>query len=83
MNDLLRIDHINSLPQPLMARTFGGGDWEVEFICVETGCMRINVCGPSQNTHIDEVLYFVDDAGTKHSTDSFYSDFEEEVQEAK
>jgi hypothetical protein len=75
MSDLLRLDYINSLPQPFTARLAGGDDWEVDLICVETGGMTINVCGLCQNTHIGEVLYFLDADGTRHDSDSFYSDY--------
>lgn len=75
MSDLLRIGYINDLPQPFMAKLLGGDEWEVLFICVETGCMTINVCGLSQPTHINEVDYFVDADGGKHDSETFYSDY--------
>ncbi|MBY5961928.1 hypothetical protein [Marinobacter nauticus] len=76
MSDLLKMDHINSLPQPFIAKLLGGDEWEVLFLCVETGCMTINACGFSQPTHIDEVNYFIDSEGNKHEPDTFYTDSE-------
>lgn len=75
MTDLLNIEFINGLPQPFMAELYSGDEWEVDSICVETGCMSILVCGLLQNLHISEVNYFRDMNGNKHDVDSFYSDY--------
>ena len=75
MEDLLRMDHINSLPQPFIARLWGDDEWPVEFICVETGCMRIDVVGKGQNMHIGDVKCFIDVDGEEHDTETFYTDF--------
>lgn len=77
-SDLLRMDYINSLPQPFVARMFGGAEWEVADIDVETGLMRILVCGKIQPTHIGEVSHFRDMDGAVHSADSFYCESEGE-----
>lgn len=77
MKDLLRIDYINSLPQPFMATFYGGDEWPVYEICVDTGCMTIDVCGKSQPMHIDNVKHFTDIDGDVHDVDTFYSDYEE------
>lgn len=75
MSDLLRMDHINSLPQPFIA-TFAGGDkWPVYDIDVETGLLRIDVVGKLQVMHIGEVLEFTDESGVVHDVDSFYCDY--------
>ena len=77
MSDLLRMDHINSLPQPFIATFCGGDEWPVVDICVETGCLRIDVVGKLQPMHISDVMHFTDEAGVKHDTETFYSDYEE------
>lgn len=47
MIDVLRMDHINSLPQPFLVRFCGDKDWwwPVHDFEVGTGLMRIDVCG--------------------------------------
>ena len=76
MSDLLRMDHINSLPQPFMATFVGGDVWPVVDICVETGCLRIDVVGKLQPMHIGDVHFFTDEAGENHEAEEFYSDYE-------
>ena len=75
MGDLLRIDHINSLPQPFMATFWGGDEWPVLLIDVQTGLMTIDVVGKSQNMHIDDVKHFTDIDGTDHDVATFYCDY--------
>ena len=65
MTDLLRLDFINSLPQPLWVRQWGRETFDCPLydICVETGLMRIDVCGLLDRLHIRDVAQFKDDAG--------------------
>lgn len=79
MSDLLRMDFINSLTQPLWVRQWGreSFDWPVYDICVETGLMRIDVCGKLDKLHICDIAQFKDDYGTVYDSDVFYSDYEE------
>jgi len=74
MPDLLRIDYINSLHQPLVVRLLGEKEpmWELHDIDVETGLLRINVCGKLQAMHISDIGDFVDMDGVTHDPDSFY-----------
>lgn len=73
MSDLLNIDLINSLPQPLwVSRKGKGWWWPVYDICVETGLVRIDVCGKLQANHITEWWYVRDDAQVIHETETFY-----------
>jgi hypothetical protein len=74
MADLLNIDFINSLPQPLWVRQWGRKDfdWPLYEICVETGLMRIDVCGKLDNLHIGDVAQFKDDHGTVYDAEEFY-----------
>lgn len=83
MSDILRLDHINSLPQPFIATMLGGSCYDVELICVETGLMTINVSGMPQNTDIGEVISFTDQNGTVHPMETFFSDYEEPKKEKK
>ena len=76
MPDLLRMDYINSLPQPFMIRQWGEKDfmWELESIDVESGMLRFYVCGLLQVSHIDNVAEFKDMDGGIHPSEEFYID---------
>ena len=74
MSDLLRMDHINSLPQPFLAHFYGGSEWEVYDIDVETGLLRVLVCGLLNVKHISDVKFFRDMNGVEHDVDSFYNE---------
>lgn len=76
MSDLLRMDHINSLPQPFVAHFCGGSEWPVFDIDVETGLLRIDVCGLLEVTNIGNVMFFHDMDGVEHDADSFYNEDE-------
>lgn len=73
--DRLRMDYINSLPQPFHACLYGLGEWPLYDIEVGTGLMRIDVCGKLQVEHIGSVKFFRDAAGVEHDSDTFYSDY--------
>lgn len=75
MGDLLKLDHINSLTQPLIAN-FGSSEWPVYDIDVQTGLIRIDVVGLLEIKHIGEVLSFRDADGEEHDADSFYNENE-------
>lgn len=77
MSDLLRMDYINSLPQPFIAMFCGGSAWPVYDIDVETGLLRIDVCGMLEIKHIGEVLNFLDCDGVEHDSETFYSEYVE------
>jgi hypothetical protein len=72
--DLLRMNHINALPHPFLARFCGGGVWPVIDIDVQTGCMRIDVCGMPQVTRFAEVMAITDGDGQTHDPDTFYNE---------
>jgi len=76
MPDLLKLDFINSLPQPFQVRLWGdkATRWELYDIDVETGLLRINVCGKLQVKHISDVADFSDMDGVVHDSESFYCD---------
>ena len=74
--DLLNIERINSLPQPLFIRLCGDRVlWPLDHIDVETGLLKFDVCGLLQRGHIGEVVEFVDADGKHHDPDTFYSDW--------
>lgn len=74
MTDLLDMEKLNSLPQPLWVRQWGrtSFDWPIYEICVETGLMRIDVCGKLDNWHIGDVAQIKDDHGDIYDADFFY-----------
>lgn len=74
MSDILDMDYINSLPQPFIGRQLGGWWWAVHDFEVQTGMMRIDVCGLLQVTHIGEFTAFRDGSGIEHDAEGFYSD---------
>ena len=82
MRDLLRMDYINSLPQPLLVRFWGSKDWwwPLYDICVKTGLLRIDVCGKLQVSDIGEVAEFRDESGRSHNPETFFTDWEESDQ---
>jgi hypothetical protein len=69
------MDHINSMPQPFMAHFCDGNEWPIYDIDVETGLLRIEVCGKLQVMHIGDVLFFRDADGIEHDSESFYCDY--------
>ena len=73
----LDINYINSLPQPFTGREIGGYWWPIYDIDVESGLLRIDVCG--QVKHIDEFTAFLDDAGDLRSSEAFYTDANDDV----
>ena len=77
MTDLLRMDYINSLPQPFIAHFFGGSEWPVHDIEVQTGLLRIDVVGMLEVKHISDVKFFRDADGAEYDADSFYSEYDE------
>jgi hypothetical protein len=71
--DRLRMDYINSLPQPFLVRLCGDKTkWQLVDIDVQTGLLRFDVCGKLQVGHIGEVAEFIDAEGNSHEPDSFY-----------
>lgn len=80
MTDILDMDLINSLPQPLWGSE-NGKDWwwPIIDICVQTGLCRIDVCGKSQAMHILDFALIRDDGQTPHEPDIFYLDYEEQA----
>jgi len=76
MTDLLRMDYINSLPQPFIVTLAGGDEWPVYDIDVETGLFRIDVVGKLQVEEMGGAILFTDIDGGEHDPDTFYCDYE-------
>ncbi|MEW8120052.1 MAG: hypothetical protein AB2792_23070 [Candidatus Thiodiazotropha sp.] len=76
MSDRLRMDYINSLPQPFLVNLIGGWTFELHDIDVETGLMRINVMGKLDVLHVSDARNFVDADGNDHDPDTFYTDYQ-------
>lgn len=76
MSDVLRMDYINSLPQPFLVRFCGDKDWwwPVNDFEVQTGLMRIDVCGLLEVKHFAEVAEIRDGDGQPHDPDTFYNE---------
>lgn len=74
MSDLLDMDYINSLPQPLFLMERQDIEWPVHDFEVESGLFRIDVCGLLQVKHIGGAIRFRDCNGTVHWADDLYAD---------
>jgi len=72
--DILDMDRFNALPGPVTARLFGGGEYWIETLCVQTGCMRLDVCGQIDHSHFDEVHTLIDMDSNEHNPDDFWLD---------
>ncbi|MEJ8308572.1 hypothetical protein [Agrobacterium larrymoorei] len=82
MSDLLRMDYINSLPQPFFIRFCGDSEfWPVHDFDVETGLVRIDVVGLLEVKRFGEAMEVRDGDHRLHDADTFYSDWVDEVSE--
>lgn len=78
MSAVLRMNYINSLPQPFLVRFCGDKSawWPVYDFEVQTGLMRIDVCGRLQVKRFGEVMEIRDGNDQPHDPDTFYSEDE-------
>ncbi len=76
MGDALRMDYINSLPQPFIARLCGEKEalWEVYDIGVDVGLCRILVGGMIQCVWFSEIMELIDADGVKHDPDDWWAE---------
>jgi len=74
VSDVLRMDFINSLPQPIFGRDLGKDDWwwPVNDFEVESGMCRIDVCGLLQCRWVTDFSVFRDADGVLHEPDSLF-----------
>lgn len=71
-HDILDMEYINSLPQPFIGCMWGNREWPVYDIEIETGLVRIDVCGMLDVKHIGDFKSFVDATGASHPSDGFF-----------
>ena len=75
MSDLLRMNYINSLPQPFIVRLCGDKAWwPVEDIDVETGLMRVDVHGKLEVRRFGEVAEIKSVDGPEHDPEDWYNE---------
>ena len=72
--DKLHMRKFNALPGPVIARFFGGGEWLIETLCVQTGAMRVDVCGKIDFEDFSMVSMLIDADGDEHDPDDFWLD---------
>ena len=77
MTDMLNMEKINSIC-PIIVE-FNGSNYDLEFVCVQTGCARIDVVGLGQNCHWNDFSKIFDWDMNEYEPDSFYLDYEEEA----
>src|SRR6185436_3536472 len=80
--DLLDIAYINSLPQPFIGRMLGGYRWPIHDFEVQTGLIRVDVCGKLDVVHIADFTSFRDANGHEHPAEGFYIDATQEERDA-
>lgn len=85
MADLLRMDYINSLPQPLYVTLYGGPDWwwPVNDIGVDVALFRIDVMGKLQVCDFSDARQFRDADGCLHNPDDWWAENVEEGNESE
>lgn len=72
--DLLKMKEFNALPSPVTARMMGGGEHWIESLCVQTGCMRLDVSGQIDLSEFVMVKTLIDADGNEHNPDDFWLD---------
>lgn len=73
-SDLINGPKFNSLPSPVTAKMIGGGEWWIESLCVETGFLRLDVCGQIDLGEFCMVSELVGSDGATHNPDDFYNE---------
>lgn len=73
--DILNLEKINAI-SPIVV-TFGGSDYDLECVCVETGLAKINVMGLTQCCEWGDFSTIKDWDCNEYDPDSFHLDFEE------
>jgi len=75
MSDILNMEKINSIG-PVMVN-MDGSNYDLEFVCVETGLARINVMGLGQNCEWADFSKIMDWNMNEYDPDLFYTDCNE------
>ena len=78
MTDFLRMDYINSLPQPFTVRLYGlpGWWWPIHDIGVDALLCRIDVCGKLQVIEFSDIAEIKDETGALHDPDDWWTEAE-------
>lgn len=73
MKDMLNMEMINRIGQ-MYIRQYGDRHiwWPLYEVCVQTGFMKVDVCGLLQNMHFDDIAEIKDDSGEKYDPEIFY-----------
>lgn len=79
--DMLDMDYINSLPHPFLGKTRGGEWWPIYDFEVQTGLVRIDVCGLLEVKDFCDFKAFRDGYGVERSYEAFYLDATPEERE--
>ena len=74
LEDIIDLGKFNSLPSPVTARILSGAEYWIETLDVQTGLMKIDVCGQVDLTSFAEVLMLIDADGIEHNPDDFWMD---------
>lgn len=76
-NDKLRMDYINSLPQPFLVRFCGDKNWWWPVIDFEVrfALVRFDVSGKSQVKSFGEVAEIKDGRDVIHDPETFWADY--------
>ncbi|AUR91210.1 hypothetical protein NVP1228O_47 [Vibrio phage 1.228.O._10N.261.49.C1] len=73
VGDILNCELINSLSHPLIG-VKGDNRYDIETICIQTGCVRFDVGGPIQIGEMIDFDHILDGNYNKHEIDDFYLD---------
>ena len=74
MSDLLKLDALNALPQPLFGQFCGGDKWHIFDIEAQTGLLKINVAGMTEIRRFSELMSIIDADNHEHDPDDFYEE---------
>tara|TARA_R110000737_G_C14330493_1_gene441387 strand:- start:71 stop:310 length:240 start_codon:yes stop_codon:yes gene_type:complete len=72
MTDILNMEKINSI-SPIIVN-MDGSNYDLEFVCVETGLARINVMGLGQNCEWTDFSKILDWDMNEYEPDLFYTE---------
>lgn len=70
--DIINGVKFNALSSPVTAKIAGGGEWWIESLDVQTGLMRLDICGQIDLCHFCEVIELIDYNGNKYDPDDFW-----------
>lgn len=72
VGDVICIEKFNSLSSPVTASMYGGGEYWIETLDVQTGLMRLDVCGQIDLSSFGLVKSLIDADGISHDPDDFW-----------